>query len=77
MSYESEFDFATFIYCDYGALSTEDRGLILQKIYTALKPGGKLLLDVFSMQKYKRFKEYRVWQWHEHGGFWRSHLTCC
>ena len=72
MSYKSEFDFATFIYCDYGALSTKDRQRILAKIYAALKPGGKLLLDVFSMQKYAQFREYSAWQWCEQGGFWRS-----
>ncbi|MEY8352115.1 methyltransferase domain-containing protein [Lachnospiraceae bacterium 54-53] len=72
MEYTDEFDLATFIYCDYGALSTENRAVILQKIYHGLKSGGKLLLDVFSMVKYNEFEELQTWEIHEDGGFWSA-----
>ncbi|MFL8271925.1 class I SAM-dependent methyltransferase [Clostridioides difficile] len=49
MNYNEEFDLATLIYCDYGALSTENRRLLMEKIYDSLKPGGKLILDVFTI----------------------------
>lgn len=49
------FDFVTMIYCDYGALSTVDRQNILRRVWRYLKPGGKFLLDVFSMAKYNSF----------------------
>ena len=33
------FDAAVMIYCDYGVLSTDDRGKLLQNVYRHLKPG--------------------------------------
>jgi ubiquinone/menaquinone biosynthesis C-methylase UbiE len=70
MDYSDAFDFATFIYCDYGALSIQNRAAILRKIYHSLKSGGKLLLDVFSMVKYNQFEELKTWEVQENGGFW-------
>lgn len=70
MNYNNKFDLATFIYCDYGALSTENRILILEKIYESLKVEGKLLLDVFSIGKYNKFQEIKTWEVFENGGFW-------
>ena len=67
-----QFDLATMIYCDYGALSTENRRIVLQNIYKHLKPGGKLLLDVFSLVKYETFQEQQTWKLHKSGGFWRE-----
>lgn len=72
MDYENRFDLAAFIYCDYGALSIENRAIILKKLYQSLKPGGKLLLDVFSMVKYHEFQDLRIWNVHKEGGFWRA-----
>ncbi|WP_099205169.1 class I SAM-dependent methyltransferase [Scatolibacter rhodanostii] len=72
MDYSNVFDLATFIYCDYGALSTENRAIILRKIYHSLKVGGKLVLDVFSMVKYDDFEEMKTWNIHENGGFWSA-----
>jgi SAM-dependent methyltransferase len=68
----SIFDFATLIYCDYGALSTLNRQVIMQNIYRALKPGGKFLLDVFSMVKYDIFQEAQTWDICPGGGFWNA-----
>lgn len=64
------FDFATMIYCDYGALSTTDRKLLMQTVYNCLRPGGKFLLDVFSNVPYERFTEAQTWEFCEHGSFW-------
>ncbi len=72
MDLSKSFDFCTMIYCDYGALSTKDRQVIMKKIYHHLKPGGKLLLDVFSMTKFYDFQEQQVWEVCPDGGFWRS-----
>jgi len=66
------FDFATLIYCDYGALSTQSRQIVMQNIYRALKPGGKFLLDVFSMVKYNSFEEIQTWDICLNGGFWST-----
>jgi hypothetical protein len=72
MDYDNMFNLVTFIYCDYGALSTENRGIMLRKIYHSLKNGGKLILDVFSMVKYNEFEERKTWNIYEEGGFWSA-----
>ncbi len=69
---QKNFDFATMIYCDYGALSVADRKTIMQKIYKHLKPGGKFLFDVFSMAKYDSFQEKQTWEICGGGGFWHE-----
>lgn len=56
MSLQETFDFITMIYCDYGALSTDDRKKLLRIIYQHLKPGGKLLLDVFQRKHLTPFE---------------------
>ena len=63
-------DFAVMIYCDYGALSAADRATLLRKLYRCLRPGGRLLLDVFSRRRYDAFREERTWTPCESGGFW-------
>lgn len=70
MEIDIKFDVATMIYCDYGALSDEDRKLLMKKIHCHLRPGGKFLLDVFSIVKYNSFEEKRIWQTNSFGGFW-------
>lgn len=64
------FDFATMIYCDYGALSTVDRAVSMNTVYNHLRPGGRFLLDVFTMVKYELFEEAQTWEVCENGGFW-------
>ncbi|MEG2185099.1 MAG: methyltransferase domain-containing protein [Cloacibacillus sp.] len=70
LALDKSFDFAAMIYCDYGALSRDNRQLLMQKIYEHLKPGGKFLFDVFSMQKYAAFSEGQTWERFPYGGFW-------
>lgn len=72
MDLNTAFDFSTMIYCDYGALSTSDRQIIMSKVYHHLKPGGKFLFDVFSMAKYNAFQEKQIWEICHNGGFWRK-----
>lgn len=69
---DGQFDLATMIYCDYGALSTENRRIALRNIYRHLAPGGELLLDAFSMAKHGRYQERQTWEAHRQGGFWRE-----
>ena len=72
LNLDTTFDFCTMIYCDYGALSAEDRDIVMQKVYQHLRPGGKFLLDVFSMEKYNHFEEKQIWEHCPNGGFWRE-----
>lgn len=71
------FDFATMIYCDYGALSTKDRKILMCMVYRHLRKGGKFLLDVFSTFKYKEFNENQTWDICENGGFWSKEPYIC
>ena len=72
MSFREPFDFATMIYCDYGALSDVDRKGLMNRIYRQLKPGGKFLFDVFSVVTYDSFQEAQTWEVCPQGGFWRE-----
>lgn len=46
MDLHKVFDFATMIYCDYGALSTSDRKKLMGKVYQHLKPGNPFYVAV-------------------------------
>lgn len=72
LSLDKTFDFATMIYCDYGALSIADRKITMRNVYNHLRPGGKFLLDVFSTAKYEGFEEAQTWEICENGGFWSN-----
>ncbi len=72
MDLNKVFDFTIMIYCDYGALSTTDRQIVMQKVFNHLRPGGKFLLDVFSAAKYNHFQEKKTWEICHNGGFWRE-----
>ncbi|MEG0693886.1 MAG: class I SAM-dependent methyltransferase [Oscillospiraceae bacterium] len=72
MKLNTAFDFATMIYCDYGALSPTNRQILMKNIYEHLKPKGKFLLDVFSVAKYSNFQENQTWEICRSNGFWRE-----
>lgn len=72
MELNTAFDFATMIYCDYGALSTDDRKTLMQNVYSHLKSGGKFLLDVFSTEKYNSFLQTRTWEVCNNRRFWSN-----
>ncbi|KKI91714.1 SAM-dependent methyltransferase [Bacillus sp. SA1-12] len=67
---ENQYDFATLIYCDYGALAPNDRKKLLQNICRSLIKGGSFLLDVFTEHKYNVFSEGNNWYLRDEGGFW-------
>lgn len=53
---EDAYDIITLIYFDYGVLSPEDRHELLKSVWTALKPGGVFVLDVYH-ENYRRSLE--------------------
>ena len=73
--YAEKFNVITLIYCDYSALSTADRQLLLAKILSALKPNGKFIMDVFTPKMRK--EERRTWGYHATGGFWSEYPHLC
>lgn len=72
LSLRETFDFATMIYCDYGALSANERRTLLQIVRRHLRPGGKFLFDVFSDATYAAFREKTTWEVCPDGGFWNA-----
>jgi SAM-dependent methyltransferase len=74
IAYQEHFDLVMLLYCDYAALSITDRGRLLKKVYKALKPGWKFILDVFSTKMRKT--ESQSWHYSENGGFYseKSHI---
>lgn len=76
ISYQAEFDVITLIYCDFGVLSDQDRSKLLDKIYQALKPNGKFILDVFTPMQFKDRNEYKDW-YYSGEGFWSEKDHIC
>lgn len=57
------------IYCDFGALSNDNRVVLLQKVFRALKPGGVFIFDVFT-EAFKEEKQAKK-DWDvDQVGFW-------
>ena len=67
---KDKYDFASLIYCDYGSLNKNDRIKLLNNIYGSLKENGYFLLDVFSLEKFLKFKERKTWIMHKSNSFW-------
>lgn len=67
---DATFDAAVMIYCDYGALSADERRAVLQRIQGRLRPGAALVLDVFSRRFLEAFEERSSWEHHANGGYW-------
>lgn len=63
-------DAVTMIYCDFGVLPPEARQWLLCRIFHVLKPGGRLIFDVFTRKQYQNFKEQSTITEHDRSGFW-------
>lgn len=69
IDYQEEFDVIMLIYYDLGALTNEERDLLLNKVYKALKPGGLFIFDVVSDKNRDENATGRTWEITD-GGFW-------
>ena len=69
IDYQEEFDVIILIYYDLGALTNEERDLLLNKVYKALKPGGLFIFDVVSDKNRDENATGKTWEIKE-GGFW-------
>lgn len=72
INYVDKYDLAVLIWCDFGALTNEDRDILLNKVYTAIKPGGYFIFDVFSPNQCLDIREEKTWEYRE-SGFWRPY----
>ncbi len=67
---EKRFDLITMIFCDFCALSPEQRKTVLSKFYSFLKPGGSLLIDVHSLNIFNEKEEAASYEKNQLNGFW-------
>jgi len=64
------FDLIIMIMCDFCALNPDQRKTMLSKFRSLLKPEGSLLLDVYSLNTFKRREESATYEFNQLNGFW-------
>jgi len=67
---EDRFDLVLMIMCDFCALSLPQRKGILRKFHRILKPGGSVLLDVYSLSAFEQREELASYEANLLNGFW-------
>lgn len=67
---EERFDLMLMIMCDFCALSPSQRKNILSTFHRILKPGGSVLLDVYSMVAFDQREEGALYEVNQLNGFW-------
>jgi len=64
------FDLITMIMCDFCALSPSQRQVLLGRFFSQLRPGGAVLLDVYSLQAFAAREEGASYAVDLLDGFW-------
>ncbi len=67
---EDRFDLVLMIMCDFCALSPAQRNGLLSKFHGILKPGGSVLLDVYSLSAFEQKQEVATYELNQLNGFW-------
>ena len=67
---EDQFDLVLMIMCDFCALSPTQRKGLLRKFHKILKPGGSVLLDVYSLSAFEQKEEVTTYEVNQLNGFW-------
>jgi SAM-dependent methyltransferase len=67
---EDRFDLVLMIMCDFCALSPTQRKGLLRKFHEVLKPGGSVLLDVYSLSAFEQKEEVTTYAVNQLNGFW-------
>jgi 2-polyprenyl-3-methyl-5-hydroxy-6-metoxy-1,4-benzoquinol methylase len=67
---DEQFDLIFMIMCDFCALSPVQRKLMLNKFHKFLKPGGAVLLDVYSLNSFSEREETATYEINLLDGFW-------
>ena len=67
---EGRFDLILMIMCDFCALSPKQRKQLLGKFHNLLKPGGYVLLDVYSFASFEQRQEIARHELNLLDGFW-------
>ena len=69
---DKRFDLITMIFCDYCVLSPEQRKKLLTRMNTLLKPGGRVLIDVFSVTLFDSKSEVATYEFNQLNHFWSA-----
>ena len=69
---EEKYDLATMIMCDFCALNPFQRKVMVEKFSRILRPGGAVLLDVYSLAAFEKIEEKAIYEKGLLGGFWSS-----
>lgn len=64
------YDLIIMIMCDFCALSPAQRKQLLDKYHSLLKPGGKVLLDVYSLISFASREEEALYELNQLNQFW-------
>lgn len=67
---DDRFDLIIMIMCDFCALSPVQRRTMLKKFHAFLKPGGHVLLDVYSLNAFEQREEAASYEANLLNGFW-------
>jgi SAM-dependent methyltransferase/GNAT superfamily N-acetyltransferase len=77
IDFSNEFDLIVLIYCDFGVFSDSEARILFDKVYSALKPGGYFIFDVFTPVKFIQCQDFHpTWEWAA-SGFWRPGPYVC
>jgi 2-polyprenyl-3-methyl-5-hydroxy-6-metoxy-1,4-benzoquinol methylase len=74
---DQRFDLIIMIMCDFCALSPAQRAILLTKFRSLLKPGGAVLLDVYSMKAFDKREESVSYEHNQLNGFWSDEEYYC
>ena len=66
----NRFDLIIMIMCDFCVLDPEKRKKMLSKFNSLLKPGGFVLLDVYSLNTFNQREESASYELNQLDGFW-------
>ncbi len=74
LEYETDdrFELILMIMCDFCALSPSQRNKMLSKFHSFLKPGGFVLLDVYSLKAFEQRKETAMYETNLLNNFWSA-----
>ena len=67
---DDRFHLVLMIMCDFCALSPTQRKKMLTKFHAFLKPGGSVLLDVYSLKAFEQREETAMYEGNLLNGFW-------
>ena len=73
----NRFDLIIMIMCDFCALSPVQRKELLAKFNSLLRPGGSVLLDVYSLNSFEQREESASYELNQLNGFWSPEDYYC